>query len=97
MGHVPDRVDVHEHADRGDDDQEAGRQVVDVEADVDVEAAGRDPVPELDVLAVFTERRRVPEGGATTPSRSATDERRSRRPARAPRPARPRAAGRRAR
>ena len=63
VGHVPDRVDVHEHADRGHDDQEAGRQRVDVEADVDVEAAGRDPVPELDVQAFLTERRSVLEGG----------------------------------
>ena len=46
VGHVADRVHVHEHPDRRDDDEEAGRQLVDVEADVDAERAGRDPAPE---------------------------------------------------
>ena len=56
VGHVPDRVDVNEHANRGHDDQQDGRQVVDGETDVDVERLpGRDPLPELDREARVTE------------------------------------------
>ena len=43
VAHVPDRVDVHEQADRGHDDKQARRQRVDHEPDVDHECPGRDP------------------------------------------------------
>ena len=74
VGHVADRVDVDEHADRRDHDQQAGRQRVDVEAHVGVEAGGRDPGPERDAEAA---RR----------SRGCASGRRRRRPS--PRPRRP--------
>ncbi len=52
VGHVADRVDVDQQADRGDDDQEAGGQRVDDEADLDHEVAGGDPREEVDLVAV---------------------------------------------
>ena len=46
---------MHEHADRGDHDQEARGQRVHVEAEVDRQVAGGDPRPELDVEALLAE------------------------------------------
>ena len=83
---------MHEHADRGDHDQQGGREGVDVEAEVDRERAGRDPRPELDVQACLAERLRMGQGAGrttaiaitqtatTTPQR---DDLRGRRPKRA--------------
>ena len=52
VAHVPDRVDVHEQADRRHDDEQAGRQRVDVHRRFDVELAGRDPREQVDLVAV---------------------------------------------
>ena len=54
--HVAHRVEVDEHADRRDDDQEARGQVVDVEGDVDAELAGGDPLPEEHGRSVLVAR-----------------------------------------
>ena len=55
VGHVAHRVEVDEHADRRHDDEEAGRQLVDVEAHLHLEGAGRDPGPERDPRPVLAE------------------------------------------
>jgi hypothetical protein len=57
VAHVADRVDVDEQADRGHDDQQAGGQVVDEEADIDLEGARRDPRVVLVAVALVAERR----------------------------------------
>ncbi len=63
VAHVADRVDVHEQADRRDDDQQAGGQLVDEEAGLDVERAGRDPLEEGRAVAVLAERLGAGQGG----------------------------------
>jgi hypothetical protein len=55
VGHVADRVDVDQQADRRDDDEQHGRQVVDDKGRLDVEAARRDPVPQLHRVAAIGE------------------------------------------
>ena len=65
VGHVADRVDMDEHADRRDDDEQACRQRVYEQAHAGVEAArdvGRDPGPERDAGASRPERRGVEQG-----------------------------------
>ena len=57
VAHVADRVDVDQQPDRGHHDQQAGGQVVDEEAGVDREVAGRDPLEQPDVEAALPERR----------------------------------------
>ena len=52
---------MDEHPDRRDHDEQAGGQRVDVEADVDDEPAGRDPLVEREVETVLAERLRVTE------------------------------------
>ncbi len=62
VGHVADAVDVHEHADRRDHDEQARGQGVHVEAGRHVERSGRNPLPQADAVALVAERGAVAEG-----------------------------------
>ena len=54
---------MDQQADGRHDDQQAGRQLVDEEADLDVELAGGDPVEEGRAVAVLAERLGAGQGG----------------------------------
>ena len=65
--HVPDRVQVDQGADAGDEQHHGHRQRVDVEGGVDLEAVDRDPRPQ--VLAVVAHRLVQLEQGQVDPDR----------------------------
>ncbi len=48
--HVADRINVDEEADAGDDQQHDERKLVEVEAEINLEVAGADPVREVKII-----------------------------------------------